>query len=281
MNSSDHAALFTGFSGSLLPFPYLVTLVLIALTLAVVVGFHIGQVDRRYRGYDQIAPEKIPGGTSLGALLALLGLLLGFAFSSALGWREARQSALVNEAAAISTAFRTADLLENPGQTELQTRILTYAKTRLATPDDIQSLEAWNAFLSATLNAQAEIWPAARRAISNEPSDPTRVAIVRSVTNMLDAHTKRIAAAAEQIPPPAKLMVFLTAVVGVFNVGNRSALQGKALTWRAFVFAVVLSIVMIMILDLELALEGTIQMNPDTLLATIHEMETDLAKRTE
>jgi hypothetical protein len=53
------------------------------------------------------------------------------------------------------------------------------------------------------------------------------------------------------------------------------------LTWRTFVFAGVLSIVMIVILDLELALEGTIQVNPDTLLATIYEMETYLAVRTQ
>jgi hypothetical protein len=280
MNSADTAALYTGFYGPLLPFPYLVALILITLPLAAFIGFHAGQVEFRRRGYDKIDPEQIPGGTSLGAVLALLGLLLGFAFSSALGWREARQSALVNEAAAISTAFLTADLLEDPGQTELQTKILTYAKTRLAAPNDIRSREAWNAFLSRTLETQAEIWPATRRAIYEEQSDPTRVAVARSVTDMLDAHTRRIAAAAEQIPPSAKLMVFLIAVVGILTVGNRSALQGQALTWRTFVFAGVLSIVMIVILDLELALEGTIQVNPDTLLATIYEMETDLAMRT-
>jgi hypothetical protein len=81
----------------------------------------------------------------------------------------------------------------------------------------------------------------------------------RSVTEMLDAHTTRIAAAAEQIPPPAKLMVFLVAIFAIFIVGNRSALQGRALTWRTFVFAGVLSVVMIVIFDLDRSLEGTMR----------------------
>lgn len=281
MNTADTVELYTGFYGPLLPFAYLVVLVLITLPLAAFIGFHVGKVEFRRWSYDKLPSEKLPGGTSLGAVLALLGLLLGFAFSSALGWREARQSALVNEAAAISTAFLTADLLEEPGRTDLQAKILTYAKTRLAARGDIRSREAWNAFLSRTLDAQAQIWPATLRAISAEASDPTRVAVARSVTDMLDAHTNRIAAAAEQIPPPAKLMVFLIAVIGILVVGNRSALEGQSLTWRTFVFSGVLSIVMIVILDLELALEGTIQVNPDTLLATIHEMETSLTIRAE
>lgn len=268
--------LYSGFAEPLLPFLHVIAAILVALPLAALLGFHLGRVEYRRRDYEELPPEQVPGGTSLGAMLALLGLLLGFAFSSALGWREARQSALVEEAMAIGTAFLTADLLDDPGRTELQTRILRYAQTRLATARDTRTSEAWTAFLNRTLSAQAEIWPATRRAMETAP-DPIRAAVARSVTEMLDAHTTRIAAAAEQIPPPAKLMVFLIAIFAIFIVGNRSALQGRTLTWRTFVFAGVLSVVMIVILDLDRSLEGTMRVNPDTLRATIAEMDRALA----
>jgi hypothetical protein len=119
------------------------------------------------------------------------------------------------------------------------------------------------------------------RAMGAATSDPIRTAVARSVTEMLDAHTRRIAAAAEQIPPPAKLMIFFVSVVAILILGNRSALQGRPLTWRPFVFAGVLSIVMIIIFDLDRTLEGTMQVNPDTLRVTIHEMETALSIRSE
>ena len=279
MDDTEAADLYSGFAEPLLSFPYLVVLLLVALPLAAFVGFHLGEVEYRRQRYDKVAAAQVPGSTSLGAMLALLGLLLGFAFSSALGWREARQSTLVEEAMAISTAFLTADLLEDPGRTDLQTRILSYAQTRLATPGDTAIREAWRNFLARTLAAQAEIWPATFGALDTERSDPIRAAIARSVTDMRDAHTRRIAAAAEQIPPPAKLMISLVAVFAILIVGNRSALQGRQLTWRTFVFAGVLSIVMIVIFELDRTLEGTMRVNPDTLRATIHEMETSLAAR--
>ncbi|KUJ76878.1 hypothetical protein AVO45_10315 [Ruegeria marisrubri] len=279
MNYTEAVDLYSGFAEPLLSFPVIVALLLVALPAAAFVGFHLGNVEYRRRGYNKVPAEQVPGGTSLGAMLALLGLLLGFAFSSALGWREARQSTLVDEAMAISTAFLTADLLDDPGRTELQTRIVTYAQTRLATRDDIATREAWTDFLSRTFAAQAEIWPATRRAMDAEISDPVRTAVARSVTDMLDAHTQRIAAAAEQIPPPAKLMIVLVAVFAILIVGNRSALQGRPLTWRTFVFAAVLSVVMIVIYDLDRTLEGTMRVNPDTLRATIHDLETSLAVR--
>jgi hypothetical protein len=150
MTDAEAADLYAGFAEPLLSFPALVALLLVAAF----VGFHLGNAEYRRRGCDKVAAEQVPGGTSLGAMLALLGLQLGFAFSSALGWREARQSTLVDEAMAISTAFLTADLLEDPGRTELQTRILAYAQTRLASPGDTASREAWDTLLARTLEAQ-------------------------------------------------------------------------------------------------------------------------------
>lgn len=271
--------IYAGFAEPFMALPYLAALILVALPLAALLGFRLGQIERRRRSYDRLPPDQVPGATSVGAMLALLGLLLGFAFSSALNWREARQSALVEEAAAIGTAFLTADLLEDPGRTELQARILGYARTRVASQDDIASSASWNAFLANTLAAQAAIWPTTLQAIDGATSDPIRATVARAVTEMLDAHTRRIAAAAEQIPGPAKLMLFLAAFVAILVAANRSALQGRSLTWRTFVFAGLLAVVIIVILDLDRTLEGTMRVNPDTLNATIREMEAVLAVR--
>ncbi|NDR57947.1 hypothetical protein FPS10_16180 [Pseudoruegeria sp. M32A2M] len=270
-----------GFTEPLLPFSYLAVLTLVVLPVAAFLGFRVGQIAYRRRQNNHVQPEQAPGATSLGAMLALLGLLLGFAFSSALGWREERQGAMVREAAAISTAFLTANLVDDPGRTDLQSQILAYAQTRIASPADIRTRTAWNAFLERTFEAQTKIWPTTMQAIGGSTSDPIRAAVARSVTDMLDAHTLRLAAAAEQIPPPAKLMIFLASVVAIFVVGNRTALQGKALTWHVLAFAGLLSVVMIVIFDLDRALEGSMRVNPDTMLATIREMETALENAAE
>lgn len=279
MQGEELEGLYAGTSAPALGFGYIAAIVFLALPLAVFIGYRVGRFEYGRRQYANVSPEMVPGGTSLGAMLALLGLLLGFAFSSSLGSREARQDTLVQEAIAMSTAFLTADLLEDAGRTNLQTAILSYARTRLATPADVQTAAAWNAFLSRTLEAQSEVWPTTLRAIEGDMTDTIRVAVVRAVTDMLDAHTYRIAAETERLPPLAKLMLLIVAIVTVFIVGNRAALQGRELTWRTFVFAIVLAVIMIIITDLDRPLEGMITLNADTLLATIHEMETALADR--
>ncbi|MGI1661767.1 hypothetical protein ACRDNQ_05970 [Palleronia sp. KMU-117] len=276
MAGTETADLYIGFTAPLLPFSYLAVLTLIALPIAAFLGFRLGTITYRRRQDADAPSEQVSGATSLGAMLALLGLLLGFAFSSALGWRGDRQAALVQEAAAISTAFLSANLVDDPARTNLQSRILAYAQTRIASSDDIRTEDAWNAFLKRTFEAQSRIWPATMQAIGGATSDPIRAAVVRSVTDMLDAHTFRLAAAEEQIPPPVKLTIFLASFAAIFFVGNQSALQGRRLTWHVFAFAGLLSVVMIMIFDLDRALEGTIRVNPDTMLATIREMEAAL-----
>ena len=61
----------------------------------------------------------------VGALLALMGLVLAFTYLFSLSRIDMRKQALVQEANAIGTAFLRADLLPEPGRTELRARLDT------------------------------------------------------------------------------------------------------------------------------------------------------------
>jgi hypothetical protein len=71
-------------------------------------------------------------------------------------------------------------------------------------------------------------------------------------------------------------MVVLASTAAIFIVGNRTALQGRKLTWRTFFFAGLLVTVIIIIFDLDRSLEGTMKVKPDTMLSTIAEMQSAL-----
>ncbi|WP_171208907.1 MULTISPECIES: hypothetical protein [unclassified Ruegeria] len=276
---TDATDFYEGFSEPLFSFPVLVLLILILLPVAAFLGFRFGVLEHGRLGYDKVPADKIPGGTSLGAMLALLGLLLGFAFSSSINWREARKSALIEEAADIGSAFLSADLLATEARDQLQPVILAYAETRIAGPQDIKTKQSFDAFLVRTREAQAQIWPATLQALSKEESEPIKALVARSVMNMFDAHTRRIAAAGEHIPKPAMIMIVAAAIVAIAIVGNRSALQGRPLTWRTFTFAGVLSIVILVIFDLARSLEGSMRENYDPMLEVIYDMDVALAQR--
>jgi hypothetical protein len=73
-----------------------------------------------------------PLGTIQGAVLGLLGLLLGFSFAGAAGRFIERQDVIVSEANAIGTAYLRADLLDEPFRGELRTALRDYTASRVA-----------------------------------------------------------------------------------------------------------------------------------------------------
>ena len=255
----------------------LASIILVVLPLIALLGRKIGAAEYRRWKFDRDKPDRIPGGTSLSAMLALLGLLLAFAFGAGLGWREMRQTAVIEEAAAISSAFLRADLVAEPGRTDLKQALLDYARSRLATPQDVRTRRDWVAFVSRTLDEQARLWPATLSAIGGDTPAPIRATVANGVTDVLDASTRRFGAAFENIPSPVKVMLLLAAGASIFVVGNRSALQGRPLTWRTFMFSGLLSVVIIVIFDLDRSLEGLDTIKTVTLQITIHEMEVALS----
>jgi hypothetical protein len=75
-----------------------------------------------------------PGVKFTDASVALLGLLLAFTFSMALGRHDYRRLAVIAESNAISDFYTCATLLKEPHRSELQTVIRDYTKRLLETP---------------------------------------------------------------------------------------------------------------------------------------------------
>ncbi len=252
---------------------------LTALPACSYLGYRAGRATYLARGYDHTPPKAIPGDTSRGAILGLLGLLLAFTFASALGWHNDRNDAITEEAAALSTAFLNADLVAEPGRSALQEALLDYARSRDFRNRTLRTEDGLEASIERTLDAQAALWPATLDAIGGETPPPIQVAVARAVTDVLDAHTRRVAAASETIPPVAELMLLFTAMGALALAGNNSALRGRPLTWRTFAFAILLAVVMLVILDMDRALDGFIRINTDAIKVTVAELEQAVAPR--
>src|SRR5262245_23780758 len=94
----------------------------LVLLLAGAAGFRYGrrrspQTDERTRSYEV---------TLQGAILGLLGLLLGFTFAMAVSRFDSRKRLVVDEANALGTAFLRARLLPEPERTEVATLLRRY-----------------------------------------------------------------------------------------------------------------------------------------------------------
>lgn len=244
--------------------------------LSLVVGWRIGRRSFFAKGLHKSAPETAQGEATLNALLALLGLLLAFSFGFALSRADTRRLTLVEEAAAISTAFLRADLLQEPGRSALREAIGAYARTRYSDENITRSDAALAEYMEKTLEAQSRLWPTARAAIQPDTPSVVAVNVTNGITEVLDAHTRRLAAGLDGVPMVARIMVLLYAGTALFLVGNQSALRGRHLSWQAFALSLSLSTVMVLVIDFERPREGFVRADPTVMKITIDEIDAAL-----
>ena len=258
------------------------TLVVLVLVLpaAALLGWRLGRGRRRRRLAAGQEIDMVVGETTLGAILAILGLLLAFSFGHALSQFETRKAAMIDEAAALGTAFLRADVLDEPGRTELQQALLAYAETRLPRQDaQTASPAEVTAFLNRTLRAQATLWPLTLEATAPPTPAATQSFVASAVNEVIDMHLYRLAALTEPISDFAYSMMLASALAALFLLGDRAGMLGRALTWRTFVLSAFLTVVMITIVDLQRAGSGVIRIDETPLRATIYDMRAALAAR--
>lgn len=280
MEAATPEAIYMNLSSPLFPLWGATLILVVVLPCSAFAGYLVGRSVYWAKRYDLSPPKSHPGETTLGATLALLGLLIAFMFGFALDWSNRRVVSVTEEAAALGTAFLRADYVAEPGRSELRGTILEYARTRAPAEGGPTGPNEIAEALRVSMAAQAKLWPATIRATGGDTSDPVKIFVAGGVTDMLDAHTRRIAALSEPIPIIVKLMIVGAAMGALFLVGNNSALRGRSLTWRTFVFAALLAIVILLILDVERPEEGLIRLNEDALRVAVAEMEASIAAET-
>ncbi len=242
-----------------------------------ILGFLIGRAARNRRLAAGKDVELRAGEASLGAIMALLGLLLAFSFGSALSLLEARKADVITEANALGTAFLRTDYLPEPGRSELRRALYDYAQTRLV-PEaaGVASRDEARAFIERSLMAQGRLWPLTIKATRDQSPPPIATFVAGAVNDVLDAHQLRMRSLSVPIAELSQIIILVTALAALFLLGNRSGIAGRPLTWRSFMFSALLCAVMMTVIDVQRAAQGFIRVDQSALRATILDMEAGL-----
>ena len=246
------------------------------LLVAIEIGIHTGiRRFRRSHKRDKEA-ELARGDVTLGAMFALLGLMLAFTYAVELNRHEMRKQAVVSEANAIGTAFLKADLANEPGRSELREQLLAYAKTRLVEPGTVVSEDGIEQAIASSRKIQEKLLPSTKKAIQEDIPAPVAIAIFSAINEVLDADARRIRAIYDHIP----LIVFgLLLVIAALSLGvsaHDAGLQEQPNRWRMFTFAVILTASVMVIVDFERPLRGFVQVNQRPMIDLIASMEGEL-----
>ena len=243
---------------------------LLILLLFMEVGFRLGL---RHGPVAEETEKTLRGDVTLSAMLALLGLMLAFTYAFSLSRADLRKQAVVNEANAIGTAFLRADLVAEPGRSELRQHLLEYARTRVIRAEGVEDLQHLRELIGRSLEAQSKLWPATKLAIQGDVSTPLEALLVQAMNAVLDAHTTRSAAGFDHLPAVVLFSLILIAGLSMAGAGHNAGLRGRMIRWRMISFALIMVTLIVVIVDFDQPLRGFIQVNNQSLISVVQDME--------
>ncbi len=199
-------------------------------------------------------------GSIEGAVFALLGLLLAFTVSGAGARFDARRHLIIEETNAIGTAYLRLDILPSAAQPALRENFRRYVHAPLEVYRKMPDIAAAKEELARGAKLQGEIW---RQAVSSVRADgalpQAPMVLLPALNAMVDITTTRTMGA--QMHPPMIIFVMLFALVLVSALLSGYAMAGnKSRSWlHILCFALIVSVTVYVILDLEYPRIGLIR----------------------
>jgi hypothetical protein len=198
------------------------------------------------------------------ASLTLLGLIIGFTFSMAVGRYDQRSNNEAAEANAIGTAYVRADLLPAADGAKVRGLLKSYLDQRISfyqTRDANQLLK----IDQATTELQNDLWAAAAAPAQENPT-PVVAMAVSGVNDVLDSQGYTLASWRNRIPVAAWILMAAIAVCCSILVGY-GARRAHIKTLQFFVLPLLVSIAFFLIADIDSPNGGVILVRPRNLAA--------------
>jgi hypothetical protein len=233
---------------------YLPPLFLVLFALSTGIGLRIGG---RWRYGD---PEDFS--VVLGASLTLLGLIIAFAFSMAVGRYDQRKNYEEQEANAIGTAYVRAGLLPAEAGARVRALLRSYLEQRLRFYV-AQDEDAVRRIDSETGRLQAELWSAVESHAAAQPT-PVAAIVAWGMNDVLNSQGYTQAAWWNRIPAGAWAMLISIAVFCNLLVGYKAAHHERA-WFILLVLPITLSVTLFLIADIDCPRGGLIHVGPHNL----------------
>jgi hypothetical protein len=231
--------------------------VLALLILAVVGGVTAAGValGRYLRKHSETLRE--PVGVLQGALLGVVGLLLAFGLSLAVGRYEDRRAAVVSESNAIGTTYLRAQLLAEPVRRRSLALLRDYTDLALRLSTEVPGSASMRRTAAAEDVIQRQLWRLAARDIGDAPTASAPRLYVESLNTMIDQQTVRIAALNNRVPGAVLALEVIGAAVALGLLGLHLTVLGRGI-FSMLLAAGLVTLLLLVIFDLDRPTRGLI-----------------------
>ena len=217
-------------------------------------------------------PGDDPGTKFTDASMALLGLLLAFTFSLALGRHDQRRQAAVADSNAIGDFYTCASLLkkESSSRARLQALVRDYARHKLEMVRQSGRESDQEEAIQRCQEMQTQMTGIVADALTEVT--PIAVSLTNTLNNLTSSDAAHLAANQEKLPWIIVVLLLLGSVVPAFLMGLQQGASHKAHLSGTFSFIVLVSLVILVTLDLNQPARGLIRVNYESLERLVQSM---------
>ncbi len=220
-------------------------------------GYAIGH---RVREHSETLRE--PFGVMQAALLGVVGLVLAFGLSLALGRYEDRRAATVTEANAIGTTYLRAQLLAEPARTRSLRLLRSYTDLAISISHEVPGSSRIEATTAAENQIQRQLWQLAGQAIAAAPVASAPRLYVETLNDTIDAQSARLASLNNRVPTAVLVLEVVGAAIAVGLLSLHISVLGRGLV-PVIAAAALVALLLLVTFDLDRPTRGLITV-PDT-----------------
>lgn len=200
------------------------------------------------------------------AMFGLLALLLGFTFLMAVSRFDTRKELVLDEANAIGTTFLRSKLLPAAQRDAVPGLLKSYVAARLAfhnASNDRARLDAVNADASLI---EEQLWALSAAAAAQDQRSVTTGLFIQSLNDMIDIREKRQVALDNHVPEAVIYLLLAVSATALGLLAYGCGLSKKRRLRSNALFALLIALVLMTILDIDRPRRGLIEVSQDSLL---------------
>ena len=228
---------------------------------AALVGVVLGRfAQRRHDAYR----ESI--GVLQGAMLGVVGLILAFGLSLAVGRYQDRRAHVVDDANTIGTAYLRAQTIAEPRRTRSLQLLRQYNDLAIQLTYEIPGSAALRRTAAEEGGIQQDLWRLAGEAMNEEPVASAPRLYLDSLNAMIDQQTVRIAGLNNRVPDAVLWLQLLGAAFALGFLALYLSTLGRGVV-AVFVAAALVSLLVLVTFDLDRPTRGLIKVPASPLIA--------------
>jgi hypothetical protein len=238
-------------------------LIILGVIAAATLAGHLG--GRYLRGHSGTLRE--PFGVLQGALFGVVGLILAFGLSLAVGRYEARRAATLAEANAIGTTYLRAQLIAEPARTPSLDLLRRYTSLAVSVSKEVPNGTRMRRTTAAEEALQRQLWRLAGQAVSAAPAASAPRLYVDSLNPMIDQQSVRLSSLNNRVPGAVLGLEVIGAALALGLLAMHISILGRGLV-PMLVAAGLMTLLLLVTFDLDRPTRGLIKV-PSTALEQV------------